>query len=187
MLGGWLLCLLPVHLYVSRTSNWDAVYGFFATGCLLCLGLYAAENSLARLYAAAVFGALAFLTCELGIALLPAACFLLALDATRLSRRRVLRRWLSAFLVSLITIAVFWPGGFFKLDLLRMMLYRWQDSAVAERNAPWYVFYTTLFRQSPAFTLFMIFGIVAMFSLAWLLLNWKLKWIFAAGLLIGGQ
>jgi len=163
ILGGWLLCLLPVHLYVSRTSNWDAVYGFFATGCLLFLGLYAAENSRARLWAAAVFGALAFLTCELGIALMPAAVFVMAADARRLSRQDWLRRWAGAFAVALITLAFFWPGGFIKLDLPRMMLYRWRDSAVEPRNAPWYVFYTELFRQSPAFTLFMIVGIVATF------------------------
>lgn len=163
ILGGWLLCLLPVHLYVSRTSNWDAVYGFFATSCLLFLGLYAAENSPVRLWAAAIFGALAFLTCELGIALVPAAVFAMAADTTRLSRRNLLRRWTGAFAVVLVTLALFWPGGFIKLDLLRMMMYRWRDSAVEPRNAPWYVFYTELFRQSPAFTLFMIFGVAATF------------------------
>jgi 4-amino-4-deoxy-L-arabinose transferase-like glycosyltransferase len=161
ILGGWLLCLLPVHLYVSRTSNWDAVYGFFATSCLLFLGLYAAENSPVRLWAAAIFGTLAFLTCELGIALLPAAVFAMVADATRLPRQRLLKRWAGAFAVVLIVLALFWPGGFIKLDLLRMMLYRWRDSAVEPRNAPWYVFYTELFRQATAFTLFMIVGIVA--------------------------
>lgn len=160
ILGGWLLCLLPVHLYVSRTSNWDAVYGLFATSCLLFLGLYAAENSLRRLWAAAIFGALAFLTCELGIALVPAAAFVMVLDATRLPRQGWLKCWAGALAVVLITLALFWPGGFIKLDLLRMMLYRWRDSALEPRNAPWYVFYTELFRQSPAFTVFMILGIL---------------------------
>lgn len=165
ILGGWLLCLLPVHLYVSRTSNWDAVYGFFAIGCLLFLGLYAAENSPVRLWTAAVLGALAFLTCELGIALVPAAVFVMAADARRLSRQDWLRRWAGAIGVALITLALFWPGGFIKLNLLRMMLYRWRDSAVEARNAPWYVFYTELFQQSAAFTVFMIVGIAATLAL----------------------
>jgi len=136
------------------------VYGFFATGCLLCLGLYAAEKSPLRLWAAAVFGALAFLTCELGIALVPAAVFVLVTDARHLSRRDWLRRWAGAIGVALITLALFWPGGFIKLNLLRMMLYRWRDSAVEPRNAPWYVFYTELFQQSAAFTVFMIIGVL---------------------------
>lgn len=163
ILGGWLLCLLPVHLYVSRTSNWDAVYGFFATCCLLCFGLYVMKNSPARLYAAAIFGALAFLTCELGMALVPAAIVTMVTDAARLPRRSLLVRWAGAIGVALITLALFWPGGFIKLNLLRMMLYRWRDSAVEPRNAPWYVFYTELFQQSAAFTVFMIIGIVVTF------------------------
>jgi 4-amino-4-deoxy-L-arabinose transferase-like glycosyltransferase len=161
VLAGWLLCLMPVHMYVSKTSNWDAVYGFFATGCLLSLGLYAARESMNQLYAAAIFGALAFLTCELGISLLPAACFVMFADKARMTWRRVARRWAAAVLVFVVMLALFWPGGFLKFDLLRMMLYRWRDSAVDQRNLPWYRFYTELFSQAPAFTLFMIFGIVA--------------------------
>lgn len=163
ILGGWLLCFLPVHLYVSRSSNWDAVYGFFATSCLLCLGLYAANSSPKRLWAAAIFGGLAFLTCELGVSLLPAAGAVMAVDAARRPRGDLWRRWAGAIAVALLTLAVLWPGGFIKLDLLRMMRYRWADSALEARNAPWYVFYTELFQQSAAFAVFMLVGIVATF------------------------
>jgi len=163
VIAGWLLCLMPVHLYVSKTSNWDAVYGFFATGCLVCLGLYAAKETTKQLYAAAIFGALAFLTCELGISLLPAAIFAMLSDRARLPWRSLARRWTTAFLVFAAVIALCWPGGFLRFDLVRMMLYRWRDSAVDQRNLPWYRFYTELFSQAPAFTLFMIFSVVATF------------------------
>jgi len=158
--AGWLLCVLPVHLYVSRTSNWDAVYGFFATSSLLCMASYALHGSPHRLYAAALFGALAFLTCELGLSLLPAAGFVLLMDAGRMPRSRLAMRWAGIILFVGALFISLWPGGVLKLDLGKTLLYRWRDSAVAQRNAPWYVFYTELFRQSPAFTLCMVLGIV---------------------------
>ncbi len=161
IIAGWLLCVLPVHLYVSRTSNWDAVYGFFATCSLVCMASYALHGSAHRLYAAALFGALAFLTCELGLSLLPAAVFVLLVDAGRMPRSRAALQWSGVVLFVGALFLVLWPAGLLKLDIGRTLLYRWRDSAVAERNLPWYAFYTELFRQSPAFTLFMLFGIVA--------------------------
>ncbi|HEX6789928.1 MAG TPA: glycosyltransferase family 39 protein, partial [Candidatus Krumholzibacteria bacterium] len=145
--GGWLVCLLPVHLYVSRTSNWDTVYGFFAVGSLVCMGRYLARESTRLLCAAALFATLAFLTCELGLFLLPAAGVLLLRDTTRLPAARVAARWAGMVLFMLVVIALLWPAGIFKLDLGRTLVFRWHDSWAAERNLPWYGFYTELFRQ----------------------------------------
>jgi 4-amino-4-deoxy-L-arabinose transferase-like glycosyltransferase len=157
--AGWLLCVLPVHLYVSRTSNWDAVYGFFATSSLVCMASYALHGQTQRLYAAALFGALAFLTCELGLSLLPAAGFVVLMDALRMRRSSAVLRWALIILFVGALFMLLWPAGFLKLDLGRTLLYRWRDSAGEPRNLPWYVFYTELFSQSPAFTLCMVLGI----------------------------
>jgi 4-amino-4-deoxy-L-arabinose transferase-like glycosyltransferase len=157
--AGWLLCVLPVHLYVSRTANWDAVYGFFATSSLLCMASYALHGSTHRLYAAPLFGALAFLTCELGLSLLPAAGFVVLMDAVRMPRSRAALRWARIILFVGALFMLLWPAGFLKLDLGRTLLDRWRDSAGEPRNLPWYMFYTELFQQSPAFTLCMVLGI----------------------------
>lgn len=159
--GGWLLTLLPVHLYVSRTSNWDAVYGFFATSSLVCMASYAVEGSKGRLYAAATFATLAFLTCELGLVLLPVVGFLVLYDTKRMEKSQVAGRWALVSLFVIILITGLWPSGILKLDLLRSLLYRWRDSALEIRNLPWHAFYTTLFHEAPAFTLFIAFGIIA--------------------------
>jgi 4-amino-4-deoxy-L-arabinose transferase-like glycosyltransferase len=159
IIAGWLLCVLPVHLYVSRTSNWDAVYGFFATASLICMASYVLNGSTSRLYAAALFGSLAFLTCELGLSLLPAAGFVFLMDTVRMSRARATLRWAGVILFVGVLFMLLWPGGLLKLDLGRALLYRFRDSALEPRNLPWYMFYTELFQQSPAFTLFMVLGI----------------------------
>ena len=160
IMGGWLLCVLPVHLYVSRTSNWDAVYGCFATASLLCLALYVSQATRIRLQAAAMFGALAFLTCELGLSLLPAFACVCLLDMRRMDRVRTIRRWSGVLLLVAVVFALLWPGGFLELDLGRTLVYRWWDSTTHVRNLPWYAFYTELLEQSPAFTLFVVAGIV---------------------------
>ena len=159
IIAGWLLCVLPVHLYVSRTSNWDAVYGFFATTSLLCMASYLLDGTISRLYAAALFGSLAFLTCELGLSLLPAAGVVFLMDTVRMPRSRAALRWAGVILFVGMLFMLLWPGGLLKLDLGRTLVYRWRDSAVEPRNLPWYMFYTELFQQSPAFTLFMVLGI----------------------------
>ena len=74
---------------------------------------------------------------------------------------------------SVILLAlIIWPGGFIKLDLLRMMRFRIYDSIFLKRNAPWYVFYTELFTQAPAFSIFAAFGIIG-FSTYFFLKVWN--------------
>ena len=158
--GGWMLCLLPVHLYVSRTANWDAVYSFFATGALFSLSIYLLAPTGAKLGTAAVFCSLAFLTSELGLALLPAVAFVILHDWRRAPDARLYRRWTTMFALAVGIVVVLWPAGLFKLDLARMLLFRWRDSLGGERNLPWYVFYAVLFRQSPAFVVTAGAGVV---------------------------
>ncbi len=162
LFGGWLLCLLPVHMYVSRTSNWDAIYGFFATSSLLCLSLYLKNRATYRLYAAALLASLAFLTSELGLSLLPAILFVMFWDLRHGRWGRVLLCWTGVLLFVAVLFALLWPAGIFKLDLPRTLLYRWRDSVGEERNLPWHVFYVSLFRQAPAFTLAMLLGLLAL-------------------------
>jgi hypothetical protein len=159
--GGWLICLLPVHLYVSRTSNWDAAYGFFAATALLCLASYVKNRVTIRLYAAALSGSLAFLTSELGLSLVPAFLFVMFWDARSGRLPRVFHRWTGVLLFVVVFLALVWPAGVFKLDLTRTLLYRWRDSVAEQRNLPWYMFYVMLFREAPAFTLAMVLGILA--------------------------
>jgi hypothetical protein len=165
MFGGLLLCLLPVHLYVSRTANWDAVYGFFATGALFSLSIYLLAPTGARLAMAAVFSALAFLTSELGLVLLPAVAFVALQDWTRTPAARVYRRWATMLALAIGIVVVLWPAGLFKLDLARTLLFRWRDSLGDDRNLPWYIFYVVLFRQSPAFAVTAGVGIVSWIGL----------------------
>jgi hypothetical protein len=158
--GGWMLCLLPAHLYVSRTANWDAVYGFFAAGSLFSLSIYLLAPTGARLAMAAVFSSLAFLTSELGLALLPAVAFVALRDWRRASAASVCRRWATMFALAVVIVVALWPAGLFKLDLARTLLFRWRDSLGDERNLPWYMFYVVLFRQSPAFAVTAGVGVV---------------------------
>ena len=81
--GAWMLCLLPVHLYVSRSANWDALYGFFVMATLLCLSIYVVKPTRWRLTAAGMFAGLGFLVSELGLALLPAVAFVFVWDTRR--------------------------------------------------------------------------------------------------------
>lgn len=159
--GGWLVALLPVHLCVSRTSNWDAVYGFFAIGTLLSLSLYLMRRDASRFYAAGLFGSLAFLTSELALSLAPAFLFVFLADAKRAGLPRAARRGAGVLVFALFLLVLLWPAGILKLDLARTLLFRWRDSLGEERNAPWYMFYFTLFRQAPAFAVSMVLGSLA--------------------------
>jgi 4-amino-4-deoxy-L-arabinose transferase-like glycosyltransferase len=152
LIAGWLLALLPVHLYVSRTANWDALYSLFSACSLLLLAAHVASRGFGRLAWAGVFGALSFLTSELGLSLLPAFAAVLIYDLRRDPPRPTIRRWLATLALAAVVITALWPAGVVKLDLLRSLRYRLIDSAAAERNLPWYGFYTALFEQAPWYT-----------------------------------
>lgn len=164
MLAGLLLAFLPVHLYISRTANWDAVYSAFSTATLLALAYTVARPSRGSIVSVGVLWALSFLTSELGLALAPAVVAVWWID-----RRRddyAPRDWLFAAVTALVVIAALWPAGVFRLDALRTLRFRWYDSGMGERNAPWWVFYTTLWHQAPAYTVAAVAGLVGL-SVAW--------------------
>ncbi len=158
--GGWMLCLLPVHLYVSRTANWDAVYSLFSVCTLLGLSVYLRAPKLRTLIWTGVFAALTLLTCELGLAMLPAFAAVFAVDLRR-RQGAAWRDWRILLVVTVALIAVLWPAGVLKLDYLRTLRFRLYDSSALESNEPWYRFYTILFEQAPAYTIAMIAGIIA--------------------------
>jgi hypothetical protein len=160
LLGGWFVCLLPVHLYISRSANWDAAYSLLYMCALLFLSLHLNGPRFRSLAWAGAFAALTFLTCELGLSLLPAFAAVFAMDLRRRKRAQVLRDWGVMVLLVLALITVLWPAGIFKLNLLRTLRYRFYDSAVIERNLPWYRFYTTLFEQAPVYTFVTVAGVV---------------------------
>jgi 4-amino-4-deoxy-L-arabinose transferase-like glycosyltransferase len=159
--GGLMLCLLPVHLYISRTANWDAVYSFFSVTTLYALSRYLLNRRRRTLAAAGLSGLLSFLTCEIGLSLLPAFLAVLLVDAGRSSRARVLGRWGRMLGVVLIALVVLWPAGVFKLDILRTLQFRIFDSSVVARKLPWYGFYTKLFGQSAVYSIVMAAGLAA--------------------------
>jgi 4-amino-4-deoxy-L-arabinose transferase-like glycosyltransferase len=165
--GGLTLCLLPVHLYVSRTANWDAVYSFLSVTTLYALARYLLAPRRRTLAAAGLLGLLSFLTCEVGLSLLPAFFAVLLVDAGRSSRARILDRWGRMLAVVLVVLAVLWPAGLFKLDILRTLQFRVFDSSVVARKLPWYRFYTSLFEQSAVYSVVMAAGLAA-FVTVWL-------------------
>lgn len=162
LFGGWLVCFLPAHLYVSRTANWDATYTLLSMCSLFFLSSHLATPSLRRLCLASVFAGLAFLVCELGFLLLPSFALAMAIDGRRAGSSHTLRRWGVAAAFVLLLIALLWPAGILKLDVIRTMRFRLYDSSVAERNLPWYMFYGILFKQSAAFTIMSALGIFSL-------------------------
>lgn len=165
--GGFMLCLLPAHLYVSRTANWDAVYSFLSVGTIYTLSRYLLTSRPGTLVTAGLLGLLSFLTCEVGLTLVPVFLVVFLLDAGRGGRARISRRWGRMLLVVLVALVVLWPGGVFELNFFRTLYFRVYDSSVVERSRPWYGFYTTLFQQSPAYALTMAAGLAA-FVVIWL-------------------
>ena len=157
--AGWLLLLLPVHLYVSRTANWDAVYSFFSVTTLYLLSRYLQSPSLGRLIGAAIVGALAFLTAELGLLLLIPCLLVLFIDVGRMEATRALRWWGAALLAALVLVTLLWPAGTFKTDAALTLRFRIFDSSAAERNLPWTMFYVTLFKQSAGFVIAALAGV----------------------------
>jgi hypothetical protein len=158
LFGGLMLALLPVHLYVSRTANWDAVYSLFATCALLSLALHISRPGLGRLLLAGVFGSLALLTCELGSILAPAFAAALWVDLRRRAPKRVAREWALWALVSIGLTFLLWPAGIIKLDLARALLFRIRDNAAAVPGSHWTSLYGILARQSPAFAAASLLG-----------------------------
>jgi hypothetical protein len=158
LFGGLMLALLPVHLYVSRTANWDAVYSLFATCSLLMLALHISKPGLGRLLLAGVFGCLALLTCELGSILAPAFAAALWVDLRRRPPRIVTRDWTLWALVSIALFFLLWPAGIIKLDLARALVFRIRDNAAAHSGSRWPSLYIELARQSPAFAAAAVLG-----------------------------
>jgi hypothetical protein len=148
--AGLLLAFLPVHLYISRTAGWDAVYSALCIGTLLALAWHLASPCRRRVWAVGVLAALSFLTCELGLALLPAIAAAWFVDRRR--EGYSIRPWLVAGLLGVAVVAVLWPAGVFRLDILRTLRFRWYDSTYGDRNASWTGFYSTLWEQAPTYT-----------------------------------
>lgn len=160
VLGGWLICLLPVNLYISRSANWDTVYSLLYMCTLLFLSFYLNSPRFRTLVWAGMFAALTFLTCELGLIMLPVFMVVFVFDLRRGKRAQVLRKWGWMILLALVLITALWPAGLFKLNILRTLRYRYYDSSIVERNLPWYRFFTILFDQSPVYTFVAIAGVV---------------------------
>ncbi len=161
LFGGLMLALLPVHLYVSRTANWDAVYSLFVACALLFLALHLSKPGPARLIGAGICATLALLTCELGIVLVPAFTVALIIDLRRRPRRPAARAWGLAVLVSLVLLVVLWPALIFEASLAKSILFRIKDNAANVQNLPWTSLYRALFEQSPAFALAAALGLMA--------------------------
>jgi len=172
LLTGLMISFLPVHLYVSRTSNWDAVYSLLATCSLIGLSIYIIQGGFRYLLFAGISAVLAFMTCEIGLFLVPNFITVLMIRCLRYRNEKLAKDWLVVAGVVILLALIIWPGGFIKLDLLRMMRFRIYDSIFLKRNAPWYVFYTELFTQAPAFSIFAAFGIIG-FSTYFFLKVWN--------------
>lgn len=160
--SSFLLVYLPVHLYISRSANWDAVYSALSIATLYALSLHLMQPSRRRLVTAAVLGALSFLTCELGLVLLAPFAAVWLLDRRSGGGRG--GWWVQAAAAALLVLAVLWPAGVLKLDLLRTVRFRYYDSGFGEPNAPWVHFYATLWRQAPAYTIAAVAAIAALLS-----------------------
>jgi 4-amino-4-deoxy-L-arabinose transferase-like glycosyltransferase len=157
LVAGLHVAFLPVHLYVSRTANWDALYGLLATVCLFAL----VRNHLAphrgwRLLAGAG-GALAFLTSEAAVALGPAVMVAVVQDLRGRPGAR-LREWFPSLGLAAALVLLLWPAGVIELDVGRTLLFRYRDSALAARNAPWTDFYRDLATDAPAFVATIVLG-----------------------------
>jgi hypothetical protein len=163
LFAGWLLAFLPVHLFVSRSSNWDALYALLSTTTLLAIGRYVESGRAATLYLAGVLAALATATAELGLFLAPAFALALWHDVRR---RDWMRRWVMLAAITTATLLVVWPAGILKLNLVRTILTRTRDSVLAARDFPWYKVYVELFAQSPAFTIVAALGFFGFVALA---------------------
>ncbi|MFN0151182.1 MAG: hypothetical protein ACKVU1_10820 [bacterium] len=174
LFAGWLLAFLPVHLFVSRSANWDALYALFSTSVLVLLARYVSaapppsdapgsppHAARAPLFAAAALAGFALLTSELGVFLAPSFLVALAIDARRLPRRELVARYALAATIVLTLVAALWPAGIFKLHLARTILQRAGDSVLADRNHPWHTIYRDLFTQSPAFAIAAAIGFAA--------------------------
>ena len=164
LFAGWLLAFLPVHLFVSRSSNWDALYALLSTTTLLLIGRYIERGRAITLYAAGVLAALATATAELGVFLAPAFAFALWHDVRR--SRPLIRRWLTLAVITTATLLLVWPAGILKLNLGRTILTRARDSVLAAPDFPWYKLYVELFAQSPAFTVVAALGFFGFIALA---------------------
>jgi len=160
--GGLMLALLPVHIYVSRTANWDAVYSLFAMCALMFLSLRLARPSRASLVFAGVFAGFALLTSEAGLLLAPVFLFVLFRDLRRSPPRSVMGNWGIAALSFCILLVLLWPAAIVKLDLTWAVVLRIRDNANSVRNHPWHGFYTELFRQSPAFVVAAALGLASL-------------------------
>ncbi|UCF04675.1 MAG: glycosyltransferase family 39 protein [bacterium] len=161
LFGGWMVCFLPVHLYASRSSNWDAVYSLLALCSLIFVSRYIARGSRTHLVTAGVCAALAFLTCEIGLLLIPAFAVAFYFDIRRNPIGMVVRDWLCLAILVIAIVLFLWPAGILKFDIASTIRFRLYDSAIAKRNLPWFMFYIELYRQAPAFTIMAVFGIVS--------------------------
>ncbi len=165
-LGGLTLAFVPVHLYISRTANWDPVYSAMAMACLLACSAFVRTPGWLGAMIVATLAALAFLTCEIALALVPALLWVVAWDVGQRGLG-ALRRWAVASLVGVGVVALLWPAGIIDGDIFRTLRFRWFDSATTPRNQPWMAFYSELFRQSPGMMSFAAVGTVGLVLARW--------------------
>jgi len=152
--GGLMISFLPVHLYISRTSNWDAVYSTLVMISLISAAYYIHKRSSGILFIAGISACLATLTCEIGLITIPVFLYAFYVDTGRASLKALINDWLKLIALIIIMTAILWPAGIFKMDIARTIFFRFKDSAQQERNLPWYMFFVKLFRQDPSFTIF---------------------------------
>lgn len=150
VVAGLHVMVLPVHLYVSRTANWDALHALFAVAALAALARAVVAPAARWRLLAAACGALAFLTSEAAIALGPAVVAVVVIDLRRREGARV-RDWIPPAALAVGLVLLLWPAGILEANVGRTLLFRFRDSALTPRNAPWTHFYVELFRDAPAF------------------------------------
>jgi len=150
VVAGLQVAVLPVHLYVSRTANWDALHALLAAGCLAALVRAQVAPAPRWRFLAAGLGTLAFLVSEAALALGPAVVAAVAIDLRRRQGARV-RDWMAPVGLAAGLLLLLWPAGILEGDVGRTLLFRFRDSALTPRNAPWTHFYAELLRDAPAF------------------------------------
>lgn len=125
--SAFLLAILPLHIYASKTVKQPVVFAFFATACLLVFFYSLKNKSSKALYLSAILLGLSFLTYEMAIFLLPVMLLgFIFIKNKYLNFSFKGISWSKEFfyslLLTLFTILIIWPAGILKLHILRSFL-----------------------------------------------------------------